>query len=161
MDSGCSTSIIAKRFCYQIYGRGNLVTFDGRKANCVGLSRVQLVVRGTELRSELLVSENLLSGVDVILGMDLIFRLGGVKIDRERVTFGVENDKMLEEENKCARGRGKGGRTTLVIEDKDFHAEFNGQFWEVSWKWKREEPQLSSAASFFGKKFERRFKTEI
>ena len=31
----------------------------------------------------------------------------------------------------------------------DFQPKFNGQFWEVSCKWKREELQLNSVVSFF------------
>ena len=61
--------------------------------------------------------------------MDVIRILGGVIVSDGRIKFGVACAVAIGSQskpNKCPK----------EIKDKDFSATFDGNPWEVSWKWK-------------------------
>lgn len=87
--------------------------------------------------------------VDVVLGMGVIDRLGGVLVSRFKVEFGVhfggqclpvlaatQTGPVLESCKKEVEER-------CFIEEKDFRADFNGKHWTVEWVWKSGQNKIS------------------
>ena len=81
-------------------GKSSLVAFDGREIECRGTSWVQLVVDGVPLSARVIVVDSILNGIGVVLGMDVIDRLGGATVRKGKATFGRAS---------CAVGMGPGG----------------------------------------------------
>ena len=88
VDTGCSTTVVASRLVDTCEGASSLVAFDGREVECRGRSRVELKVAGVALSVRVIVADNILSGIDVVMGMDVIVRLGGVTVGEGAVAFG-------------------------------------------------------------------------
>ena len=64
-----------------------------------------------------------MGGIDAVVGMDTISRLGGFKVQEKLVQFGT----------MCAIACGEKRRPDIV--DKDFEAYFDGESWEVKYFW--------------------------
>ena len=73
--------------------------------------------------------EKMVGGVDMVMGMDMIFRLGGVKILDNQVEFG----------NICAVAW---ECRFPDIQEKDFEAFFDGKSWEVRYFWTENGPPV-------------------
>ena len=86
---------------------------------------------------------NVVPGYGVLLGMDIIDKLGGVTVRKQgkEVCFGVEEELSNLEKDSSTRERERVvvasacDVETLAISDKDFEAEFKNGKWEVSWVW--------------------------
>ena len=113
-----------------------VTAFDGSKVICKGNGTVTIDVCGKMCHSEVIVVDNLLRGIDVVLGMDVINKLGGVMVTGSEIQFGsqrrdccsvVEND--VEKDAKA-----------MIIDDKNFFGEFDGEAWTVKWVWKGDKP---------------------
>ena len=91
---------------------------------CCGVGRVQLDVgSGCPSDVEVLVADGKLLGFDLLLGFDIIKKLGGVYTTRDgTVSFPQLNRPV------CA---------AITIDKPDFNAEFNQnkKIWVGSWKW--------------------------
>ena len=70
---------------------------------------------------EVMVMDWIVEGIDAVLGMDTVSRLGGVKVQEKLVQFG----------NMCAIACGEKRRTDIV--DKIFEAYFDGESWGVKY----------------------------
>ena len=144
VDSGCSKSILSQQLASQVGKvqrgrRPEVVTADGSVATSTGVIEVILDVAGKRLYVECTVMKRVLPGVEIILGMDIIRRLGGVTVGTaipagEKVIFGAAAVDV------------KVSRMPDVLEfgDRDFNAKFDGTKWTVKWKWKYGEPALSN-----------------
>jgi hypothetical protein len=87
---------------------------------------VELVVEGVLVRNRCLVAPSLVCNADIILGFDVIKRLGGVLISKDGcVSWGPK---------PCATAV-MAPANQLKIEDTDFLAVFDGNKWTVEWKW--------------------------
>ena len=87
MDSGCNASIFAARLIkpndfYTVSPR--ITAFDGSVTNLRGAARVRVQWGGKKVEVEGIVSNNLIAGVDVILGLD-VMRFFCVTIDRGKL----------------------------------------------------------------------------
>jgi hypothetical protein len=130
VDTGCSRTIVADRLLAHVAGgEGRITAVDGSGVKCKYANAVSLGVGERVIQADCLVLEKILPGVDVILGMDVIGRLGGVTVSVEggtpRVQFGTVTGCVAAQLTR-----------TKSIEDKDFTAEFDGRKWTVKWKWK-------------------------
>ena len=82
-----------------------------------------------------IVLDKLIAGIDVILGLDTIDRLGGATIAKGQVKFGNQYITKM--------ARGVNSNDTIQptkprpcqIEDEDFWAHFDGDRWIVEWRW--------------------------
>ena len=99
----------------------------------------------TSLTTRGVIVDKLIHGVDVVLGIDVIDRLGGVVVFDGRVQFGVDVCAAAVGNNVAKNGAVKTDAVSDVehevgglhrIEDKDFLAEFDGKHWTVSYYWR-------------------------
>lgn len=168
VDTGCSTVVVRTNLVDHVEGRSRMFAFDNREVECRGVSWLDLVVAGTHVKVYAVVVDNIVDGVDVVLGMDVIDRLGGVMVTRFKVQFGehfgeghsfpvlaaaktvpVQESCKKEEEELCK------------IEDKDFKANFDGKNWTVEWSWKDQPPILKNRISCYDKQLSGRKKEEF
>lgn len=116
---------------------------DGREVKCNGTSIVRLMVRGMSLTIQAIVINKIVTGVDVVLGMDAIARLGGVTVHRNSVRFGGHQGAAGVQFEKGVTGT-TGLDKSCTIEDQDFSAHFDGEKWTVKGAWKGEPPILNN-----------------
>lgn len=141
MDSGCGKSIVPRRLVGLARGGPrNVITVDGSRVRCSGTVTVTVEVDGARVTLECLVMDNLLKGVDVVLGVDFIGRIGGVSLTSSGVEFAHRPHGRVTMAAAAAAAPTK--TSTLNIEDRDFQATFDGRRWTVKWKWKEEPPVL-------------------
>ncbi|KAL3309257.1 hypothetical protein Ciccas_012197 [Cichlidogyrus casuarinus] len=102
VDTGCTRSILGRHV----------------KDTDVGGGRVRVETVGAELEAEKAKAElQRLPGIDLLIGMDVIDRVGGVSCGLGGlVEFAAAAVESLD----------------IRVKDKDFAAVFNGKFWEVS-----------------------------
>ena len=142
VDTGCTTTMVHERFAGGVSGEAMVSAFDGRKVRCKGASKVEMVVAGDKMEREVTVVSEMVDGVDLVLGMDVIEALGGVKVWGNRVQFG----------NICAVSYC--GKAPDII-DQDFEAWFDGSSWEVRYFWNEKgEPKLRNNVSEYARRLE-------
>lgn len=150
LDTGCSKSIVARRMlsrCHEVSSRATRVTtVDGSSVPVLGESVITVVVMGKCVKEvSMLVMEQLLPGVDVILGVDVMIRLDGIAfevMDGELIPIREEEVAMVGVENELILPR--------VISDQDFEAVYDEGKWTVEWKWIGNAPSkcLSSVSCY-------------
>ena len=84
-------------------------------------------IGGINVRAHVIGAKQLLNGVDMVIGMDVLTKLGKISIANGKVGFAAVNTCAVASE--CNNDADK-------IEDRDFTAEFDGSKWTVKWKWK-------------------------
>ena len=129
VDTGCTDSIIRPGLVTPDGQSPCVVAFDGRRVPCHGRAVVSLIVQQSEIQVDIIVSPTMLPGIDLVLGIDAIQQLGGMSLCNEKVYFGG---------GTCAAGVSMNEEESLVVEDKDFRAVFDGSVWTVRWKWKND-----------------------
>ena len=80
----------------------------------------------------------MLSGIDMLIGVDLINMLGGMTYKNGKVFFGLTAADEGVREGQIERVPAALSLThspKLEIDDVDFSANFNGDVWIVRWKW--------------------------
>lgn len=93
-------------------------------------SRVDLEVSGTILTVDVLAMDRLVPAVDVLLGMDVINRLGGVSIADGEIIFGqmhAGGARVAPEQAAVPEQV-----PTLSIDERDYKAVFDGHKWVVT-----------------------------
>lgn len=152
-------SVLASKVCTSwVRADHYVVAVDGSQIPCVGKVTVPLTIDGCVMEVDCLVAKSLFGSVDVIVGMDIIQRFGGVVVTGDHVIFlntssgdrylteRILNLKRRERANDGMEKTFKSGLTTTVaaaslrneitINDADFEAKFNGSVWSVRWRWK-------------------------
>ena len=149
VDSGCTSTMVKAGIVRECDGNSSIIAFDGSEVACVGSSKATLAICGQELDSVVLVVEKLVAGYEIVLGMDIIMKLGGLHIDKcGNVVFGA-GFKGGTVHDLCAVSQ-QGCPTK--IDDPDFEAYFNGKYWTVEWKWKDEAlPVLKNTIACYSK----------
>ena len=152
VDTGCSNTIV----------RAGVVTdwkketvqttaFDGRTVCCGGTAQIELEVDGEKVSTTATVSDHIVGDIDVLIGMDVITKLGGVSVGQSKIQFGRRVACSV-----------RGPQTTqnihenLIIEDKDFEASFDGKYWTITYFWKDSQttPRLSNKVSLYDRGLE-------
>ena len=126
VGTGCTTTIVQADLMHEWTGNTSIKVFDGRDLKCRGVSNSCLNIRGRLLRTETIVVEQLVPGIEAIIGMDVICRLwwGGVMVDRRGAgKFAGEYSAMSTTSKVASRGKCELDRCQL--DDKDFFAKFN------------------------------------
>ena len=88
VDTGCSRSMVKRRNQGAVVDGTSVLAFDGREVKCYGYDDIRLVIGEKTVRVRVRVTEALVGGVDVIVGMDVIEELGGVTLADGKVMFG-------------------------------------------------------------------------
>ena len=92
-----------------------LAAFDGHEVKCKGSARAEMSVGEETVSQEVMVMDWIVGGTDVVIRMDTISRLGGVKVQ----------EKLVQFFNMCAIACGEKKKPDIV--DKDFEAYFDGE----------------------------------
>ena len=86
-------------------GERVLAAFDGREVKCKGSAHAEMSVGEETVSQEVMVMDWTVGGIDAVIGMDIISRLGSAKVQEKLVQFG----------NMCAIACGEKRRPTLMV----------------------------------------------
>lgn len=89
VDTGCTTTFVTSRKVATWGGKSSGRTIDGREVQCEGTGMIGLAMCGVQLRVKMIVMTSILEGADVVMGIDVIRKLGDILISKETVEFGV------------------------------------------------------------------------
>ena len=158
VDTGCTTTMVRAhlvRECEADEKEMYMVAFDGRQVKCSGTCLVKLVVAERQIEVCAVVVDEVVEGIDVVMGIDIIDQLGGVAVCKGTVRFG--GDMCL-----VSVGPESAESSTCEINDRDFQAVFNGDHWTVKWCWKGDSPpSLRNKVSCYDKQLDGRKKEEF
>ena len=115
VDTGCTRTMVRGDLSSQAMGERVLAAVDGREVRCRGSAHAEIVVGRNMVRQEVVVMDWMVGGIDVVIGMDIISKLGGVKVSGKVVQFG----------DKCVVPWGEPKSAKLL--DKDLGAYFDGK----------------------------------
>ena len=87
VDTGCTRTIVSSGLVENVGGVSVIVAFDGRKVRCKGSSTVELCVHGSCVQAVVAVADEIVEGIGVVMGMDVIRKLGGVTVNDYGVFF--------------------------------------------------------------------------
>ena len=90
VDTCCSTILVCSKYSRKANGSFSAVAFDGMVIKCRGKEDVRLGVEDKVVSVEMIVVEKLFGGVDVDFGMDFTNQMGGVSVQQNKVTWGIE-----------------------------------------------------------------------
>lgn len=144
VDTGCATTVVCSRIVGGCKGVNYMVAFDGSRVKCQGKRELQLGVRGIDMSVEAIVSERILNGIDIVLGMDVVDIMGGVTVLGKNVEFGTNSCNAVLQYKENIIAKPMENMVGDTIEDKDFKATFNGRHWTVEWVWKSDPPVLTN-----------------
>lgn len=68
-------------------GKANLRALAGMEVRCRGEGRIQLTVKGSTMKVQSIVFDEVVNSVNVVLGMDVIVRLVGVTVGDKGLEF--------------------------------------------------------------------------
>ena len=152
VDTGCTTTMVKEQLVrsYETDKRETfMVAFDGRQVRCCGMSRIKLNVAKKLVEVSAVVVDEVVEGIDVVMGIDVIDQLGGVTVYRGTVSFG---EAMCLAAIPAVGTESDNPRPICEINDKDFHATFDGTHWTVEWHWKGgSPPHLRNKVSCYDK----------
>ena len=120
-----------------------VLSVSGERVPLIGQARCDLIIGERSLQAwNVLIVSQLPSDASLLVGMDVIRKLGGFVLnvprgERPEVRFPHLNTASAYCANETAS-------PTVTIEDPDFRAVFDGRRWEVSWSWKRGPPVLTN-----------------
>ena len=138
VDTGCTMSIVRVGLLdgSELEEESKITAFDGTEVKCKGTIDTTILVNNIMVPTKMIVTDNIIDGIDVIIGMDAIEYMGGVWVDGKEVTFGKATCASILNQSKDTIV----SKDTYVekIEDKDFVAEFDGKKWIVKWLWKND-----------------------
>ena len=139
VDTGCTTTMVREGLVADVKGEAVVSAFDGREVKCKGTARVKVQVAEKQMERDVTVVSQMVNGVDIVLGMDVIEALGGVRVWKDKVQFG----------NVCAVAYS--GKAPDIV-DKDFEAWFHGGSWEVRYHWNEKgEPKVRNTVGEYSK----------
>ena len=124
VDTGCSRTMVKGKLQDVQTAETSVLAVDGREVKCLGYDRVSLRIGKEACDMSVRVAETLVGGVDVIVGMDVIEKRGGVTVMKDKVIFGNSVVGVCAVREKCPD-----------IADEDFDAWFDGEKWTVRYKW--------------------------
>ena len=131
IDTGCSHTLAKANLLERVEGPCFVRSFSGEKVLCEGSGLLNMDINGTKICVGATGTKKMLDGVDVIIGMDVIGRIGPLHIGKDQVCFGVRNNQV----NTVATVVNDSQDLINSIENKDFCAKFDGNVWTVEWKW--------------------------
>ena len=130
VDSGCSRSLVTESVCNPWSGQASdVLTVNGKILHSNGIRTISLAADNVSpVKANALFMNSLLLGFDMLLGMDIIRMLGGVRIDQSG--------------NVILSRTGPHACATIRIQEPEFSTEFNEKTRArtVSWKWSGNQP---------------------
>ena len=130
----------------RLEGSSYVKNFSGHVTECLGTAWANLCVAGIDVRVKVIGAKQLLQGIDVVLGMDVMQKIGPVTIHDGKVELG-----NLQANAASALALVTPPVVVDTINDKDFTANFDGVGWTVKWKWKGGSiPRLTNGVDHYG-----------
>ena len=125
LDTGCSKSLVGSWITKPVCcSSGAIVSVDGRETSSIGSAVVRVETEGFKEMVDVDVMKSLAGQLDVILGMDFIGAIGGIRIKSGCVQY------LRRDEDSCrdvgASAVTRGGGSDLAVSDVDFEAKFDG-----------------------------------
>ena len=132
VDTGCMKSIVSSRLVDSCKGEVYVIAFDGSRVKCRGYQKLRLKICGIEMKIDVVVADNILSEVEIVLGMDIINYMGGVTVANGKVEFWdvcciakvMDYKKELKDEFKIEKinvfENIESGTIDEIISDTDF-----------------------------------------
>ena len=148
VDSGCTKTIVHSKLVTDCTGETLIRAFDGRQVRCRGYAMVELMIDKRQLTINAVVSDKMINGVDIVVGLDVIREFGGVKIREGHVQF-LNNDCALVAASDDGPRHVGENLGLCEVEDEDFHAVFDGKEWTVEWFWKNDKPVLKNKVTCY------------
>ena len=82
----------------------------------------------------------MLTFFDLVIGMDVINKMGGVTVRDSMVKFSeTYNPPAVQQSQSKMCKSASDSIERLEIDDVEFHAYFNGDKWIIRWKWNSNE----------------------
>lgn len=172
VDTGCSKTVVhskcisdcleATKFNEDSY----IKAFNNNRVRCGSVDRLLVVVGGVSVVVDgALVVDQLVEGVDIVLGVDVIDKLGGVTVNSGTVSFNSVGVVCLSREsnydNEVPKTYDEKAQPLNIV-DEDFNASFDGQRWVVQWNWKNGHPvQLNNSIGCYNKGLDGHKKVEF
>ena len=133
VDSRCSRSLMTESVCNPWSGQASdVLTVDGKTLHSNGIGTITLAADNVSpVKADVLVVNTSLLSFDMLLGMDIIRMLHGVRINQSS--------------NVIFSRTGTHACTVIRIEEPNISAEFNEKTraWTASWKWSGNQPPNS------------------
>ena len=133
LDSGCTRSIIRPSVVSGMRlesCRNKVVMMNGIQVDCVSSCKLKVTVGHKLVELDCLVMD-MLPGYDMLMGMDAMKSLGGVRISEKGEVY-LNEDMCLTAASEDELKNG-GIPRHLEINDVDFSAVFNKGKWTVHW----------------------------
>lgn len=148
VDTGCSNTMIKSQHVDDWTGEVHTKAVDGRTVKCKGTAQVELEIAGEYVEAKAIVVDDMVGTIDVVIGMDIIEKLGGLTVGNKTVQFGRVACAVVDETSTRTMQRpGK-----ITIHDKDFEATFE-DVWTVKYHWKNgQAPQLKNRIAMYENK---------
>jgi predicted aspartyl protease len=143
VDTGCSRTVLSRRWASStmpLTPAQKITMMDGSTVACVLSCGVDAVVDGTTVSLDCLVVD-VLPGYQILLGMDAVKALGGVRVSGSgAVAFGASTQYVAA---------AKIVEPAIAMEDEDCAIQFVNGTWQVRWKWKDgiAEPKLQNGVA--------------
>mgnify|MGYP003417316483 FL=1 len=145
IDTGCTHTLVrngvAKVGAVDAR-RVRILLADGKYGESSETRDVCLEVVGKRMNVQCIVLAEMLNGVDVIVGMDVLMKVGGMRVTSEGVEFDAEGTvgcSVLDSLSSEHR-----------ILDPDYEAWFDGEKWTVKWFWNEREPCVRENIANYG-----------
>ena len=103
VDTGYTRTMVREGLTGWATGETVLAAFDGREVKCKGWAHAEMSVGEETVSQEVMVMDWIVGGIDAVIGMDTISRLGSVKVQEKLVQFG----------NMCAIACGEKGNARM------------------------------------------------
>ena len=138
------TEQLVRRLGLEIWNSDVIISsVSGERIPLVGRTTCDLEVGERLLpRWSMLIVSQLPGGASLLIGVDVIRALGGVILSP--AVDSSLNIQFSPPGVVAAASGLQSGMLAVALEDKDFHAKFDGHRWEVAWKWKCEPPVLKN-----------------
>ncbi|MEM7283949.1 MAG: retropepsin-like aspartic protease [Pseudomonadota bacterium] len=136
IDTGCTTTLVTPRVTKGHVvlpgGTHRIKMMDGTSVGVLGCVTMPITIDQRQRRISCQVVREMLSGIDVIIGLNAITLFGGMDLSAVgRVTFGAAKDGTAGVASLSPSVLGN-----LQLDDENFSAKFDGAAWTVKWKWK-------------------------
>ena len=143
VDTGCTTTLVRAIVAEFWEGASNVRAVDGREVRCCRETVAKIIVRNIPLQTRVIVLEKLVTGIDMILGLDVIDWLGGATIAEGQVMFGRQDAARVVRASSNDTGQPTKPKL-FQVEDEDFLAHFDSAKWLVEWRWTAGPPVLTN-----------------
>ena len=139
VDTGCTTTVVHSTVVADCRSSSSsVIAFDGNAIQCKRRGGLEITVGEEIITVDAIIVESIVKGVDIVLGLDAITQLGGVTIHNGMIKFG----HVQFTATACADPISElaDANDACSINDTDFLAKFNGEFWTVECFWKNQMP---------------------